>query len=1262
MADSNAKDEIDNFGVISASIRVQGPTTMLSRSFFTTALVVIGLVFAAQSTNALNEGTAAPADVPMTDADAHYRVLITGKMNGYPTDDDVTLIARYLQTMSDHQANVPDDVATWIVTKIGHLSPSATPRMIEAFVHFLRNGVKSPPFDAGPSGSARNRLLQAIAASLRKRGSPICELALVMFKEINDPNIRKVADSADYTALKTAPWAIGSEFTDWMEWIFDGLRPDSFLDKGIPSTAPQSPDWPVFTDQAKAALLKNARGFVATLNIQPPVTSSVMLFEPFTDTGGRYNWGRLGKGAPKPDWNLIATQNTAVAQLISHRVAATLGVDKIDDYAVYLQAASGVQQAGEADISWILNGYRKVLKLPDQPASQFPPFDDRFAHLCRVLAGQQWRLLALGSHGLLTYQRSHGGKGQDVAIDQVFSQLSSLQVAPSEAKTRVVNSFSDSEIRSVAGVDLASLAACKPKSVEVVNRSVVVQQLEYIETIKATCLDNSTQVFAKRGSLSTDLTRMTEINPNYLDIIGVSLGLRDLSSGNASRQENPDDIDLVRTDPVMATALNLALLAHPEVSRQYERDTLMQQWPIPIEWLTPGWRATPPALDLPLANGPVLLSSKDFEKWKQDVFTGEMNNLQAEARWRFYNAIWPVVDAMPDKIGSCDPITYLGSGLTCPNMKYTAKRRLASELNDIAREGNKYRKYSLSFADKNCDYKPIDKNYRAHYINSPAPIISLGINQDTNEFVSVYNNSCYAGVAGKVSLPEPMQTWLAAAIRQDPIFLNRYELDVVQSSDDWPTRIVPALTSAWQEATVAATTLRYLQSTDRLFYLPSGALPPAEWDVRATSADYRRAVLDVMTAPLLNSPQGKDLAEDLSALLHLYRVVPPALEDVPPQISKPFWDSLRAAEQAAIKNIDDSVDQQIASVKSSLSPQQSSGFEVGFTLGIGQSANLGFFFNYQGVGFTIPLTSFAPSIPSPALPDMPLPLMPILPSSANRLGGMSNIPVGRAPASVQDTGAQIGANPSTVETIIPDLNWQTLLAADNVVGRSWIENQLALAQHLLTPDQIKNVMNALQLPNFPVDLAKLLAAKAAEASGTSLGPLTLDPSVSEICKNDAWSTCGLVIKQELDKHPANPVDIGTLASLWGTAFGAQFDTLRRNGHLEKSVSEDERIDDLLNDHANPLEIAKDHAEDALLDKCFRKLPMVLFVINSTPVAAISTFFENLPEAASDYDELLLMDREIEAEVSAELAPLMTPTWKTDFSDFVDRAAPHWAPN
>jgi hypothetical protein len=80
-------------------------------------------------------------------------MLVNAQIDGYPTDDDVIAISRYLTAVGDRQTDVPGAIADWIEGRIGHLGPSATPRLITAYMHFLRKGAVAPPFDGGAPSS-----------------------------------------------------------------------------------------------------------------------------------------------------------------------------------------------------------------------------------------------------------------------------------------------------------------------------------------------------------------------------------------------------------------------------------------------------------------------------------------------------------------------------------------------------------------------------------------------------------------------------------------------------------------------------------------------------------------------------------------------------------------------------------------------------------------------------------------------------------------------------------------------------------------------------------------------------------------------------------------------------------------------------------------------------------------------------------------------------------------------------------------------------
>ncbi len=192
------------------------------------------------------------------DTDFRTRMLIVGLTDGYPGDDDVTAIGRYLHVAGDQKITTPDDLADWINARISDLGPIAVPRLSGSFVHFLRGGAMAPPFACGVQGSARNRLLRGIANSLKHQGTPLADLALLMFEESDDPFLSQMANSADYSSLRSFPWLVGDD--DWMSWILIGLNPNNKPNPGM---------------------LPHVRSFFANLDVRPPVTASGINFLPF---------------------------------------------------------------------------------------------------------------------------------------------------------------------------------------------------------------------------------------------------------------------------------------------------------------------------------------------------------------------------------------------------------------------------------------------------------------------------------------------------------------------------------------------------------------------------------------------------------------------------------------------------------------------------------------------------------------------------------------------------------------------------------------------------------------------------------------------------------------------------------------------------------------------------------------------------------------------------------------------------------------------
>ena len=175
------------------------------------------------------------------------------------------------------------------------------------------------------------------------------------------------------------------------------------------------------------------------------------------------------------------------------------------------------------------------------------------------------------------------------------------------------------------------------------------------------------------------------------------------------------------------------------------------------------------------------------------------------------------------------------------------------------------------------------------------------------------------------------------------------------------------------------------------------------------------------------------------------------------------------------------------------------------------------------------------------------------------------------------------------------------------------------------------------------------------------GVLSNQP-VEDTCMKGTWSNCGIAIKQALDRKPADPKDVVYLAGLWGKAFDAQYDTLRKTGHLEQATPDDKSLEELLGEKLK--DFAIDKGKEAILKVWLREWPTILKWVLSPEVAAVikvKDAYDHIPEVASDYDELLLMNDVIQQEIGEQLEPFMKPTWQAQLSQAVDQVVPQLSP-
>lgn len=172
-----------------------------------------------------------------------------------------------------------------------------------------------------------------------------------------------------------------------------------------------------------------------------------------------------------------------------------------------------------------------------------------------------------------------------------------------------------------------------------------------------------------------------------------------------------------------------------------------------------------------------------------------------------------------------------------------------------------------------------------------------------------------------------------------------------------------------------------------------------------------------------------------------------------------------------------------------------------------------------------------------------------------------------------------------------------------------------------------------------------------------MGSLSLRAqSLLDYCTKSTWSNCGVAVRQELDKNPTDLKRIVEIAGLWGTAYSAQYDSLRRRGKLETSTPDAQKIYDAVADKLNPINIAKDKASDALLKRFLPRLAAIMEWAPAPAVEALKAFFDS-SEIATDYDELRLMNDDIGRRLARLLEPYMVQDWKDRLKQAVQAAGP-----
>lgn len=162
----------------------------------------------------------------------------------------------------------------------------------------------------------------------------------------------------------------------------------------------------------------------------------------------------------------------------------------------------------------------------------------------------------------------------------------------------------------------------------------------------------------------------------------------------------------------------------------------------------------------------------------------------------------------------------------------------------------------------------------------------------------------------------------------------------------------------------------------------------------------------------------------------------------------------------------------------------------------------------------------------------------------------------------------------------------------------------------------------------------------------------------DACTHGTWSNCGVAAKQWLDANPnASVQELLAVAAQWNMAYDKQYNDLRARGQLQQSTPDADKVFEAVKDKLDPREMAKDQAVDALVKQFLPKVAPVLKWASDNPfIVALKAFFTS-SEIASDYDELRLMNDDLQQRFINVLTPSLDPDWNDKLKAAVTDAAP-----
>jgi hypothetical protein len=932
---------------------------------------------------------------------------------------------------------------------------------------------KAPPFAAGAAGSTRRALLSGMYNAIVAQGSPTATSALLLFSELDDPDLSSKAKNASYDALRRYPWLIDEQVT---LWLVNGMHYHE-------------------QDPKKRAHPENARALLREFLFKSPLElpygfPSLYDLSTLTSKPIAPPPGAAGKKLETVAWDAVYSVTNAVLRTWTDLDRISVLADRrqsiISDSASIFGPALYRFSIGE------------IAYTAGQLAAGID--DDFDLRQRRQKTGELLAELELERRAVVLYALLSATRlkiqvpspidlsNADTILDRVSSSTRSIKV-----HTRVVENI-DRKAYDQKNADFERNAeTCKVTITELIERVVSFQLDLFVETFRVTCEDHRRFRFSAAQRIPPGYVATWKRHPRIFDFIGLSLALE--IEDAAEWRARPPDLDLVRATTTQSIPALLAALRDRSIPWKFLRDWMLAKYQPTFDWIVQA--DMPPLLRSSLLRGTnIAATDEQYEQVKNFVVASATAELNYNAKKRVWDGIGPTADGLPSQVHRCERYCDRNGncGMQCGNRPNELKRALIEslnslvhELNELADSINARQTFGLK---RECQNRAEQDSSRVSILFDPK------VTRYLVEYVwtdASARTQCTFGFERPLELPEDMAEILRKALAEDPQVLTRFNLDIAPTSRDKSSRTATAISNAANRSKNYKTATQLLHAT---------ALYPLyrnfqRFHVNATGYDYSRGYSQAMAQavrwPVLRdaftkSDQGLLYDRHFQVFDYVFGwFQPEALRyndydknslrvplDIDPTIIRSIIDTNNQLVSRANGAADEIIRATLAAVQSAQNP----GWSIGISIGTTGYSTFGMMnFSINGIGANIGF-----SLPSIALTNVVLDWRGIkLPVNLGHIG--HGYPLRSIPNSLLTANNRSSEVPGTSIAVpwtkVPPVSWAPS-ELDNQLpaNRALFAALLTRALPALTDAEAREVLDALKLPKFPVELANKLFVKS----------------------------------------------------------------------------------------------------------------------------------------------------------------------------------------